>query len=102
MNLKIKFSKEYPKLWGQDKAKLLEVRKIVFGSIHDDLVLYDTKAVDGTYYELPKTQLIQLTFRGNKGIPFCTIRRYTPEKYNYYKSLESRLFDVVRTFSESD
>lgn len=35
---------------------------------------YDTKTVDGDYYNLRNGKYIQLVFIGNKGIPFCTIR----------------------------
>ena len=71
---KIKFSKKYPKLWEQTTAELLAVKDITIDeNINRDLLEYDTKADDGSYYELKKGKYIQLIFLGNKNIPFCTI-----------------------------
>jgi len=87
----IKFSHPYAKLWGQNTARLIWVEVFEPGeelgemSIHD-LLEYDTKIAPGEYYELPAGDLIQLVFIGSKRIPFCTLRRYTKEKYEYYKS----------------
>lgn len=92
---KIKFSKEYVKVWGQDKATLINLGTLYAESLPEDLIEYDTKAKDGSYYPLPKKgRLLQLTFIGNKGIPFCTLRRYTPEKQMYYAKLCNKVFDV--------
>lgn len=93
--LKIKFSHDYPKLWGQKWAQLLAVRIIDAASVGPDLVDYDTITSNGEYYELPKTgKLIQLVFLGDKGIPFCTLRRYTPEKLHYYVNAVSKGFNI--------
>jgi hypothetical protein len=108
----IRFSHNYPKLWGQTKAELLAVRMIDAQAvaINKDLIEYDTKYIfnerydhhgevqdyDEAYYELPKEgKLIQLIFIGNKQIPFCTLRRYTKEKYEYYQHNIGEIFDVV-------
>ncbi len=91
---KIKFSHNYPKLWNQETAYLIKVRVIVSESLNKDLIEYDTKTSDGKYYELPKGRLIQLFFIGNVSIPFCTIRRYTPEKLLYYLDLVNTTFKI--------
>lgn len=91
----IKFSHQYPKLWKQKKAKLVHIQVVDRAAIHQDLLEYDTRQADGSYYQLPKGQLIHLVFFGNKGIPFCTIRRYTPEKYEYYERMLNESFDII-------
>jgi len=95
----IKFSKEYPKLHNQITAILVHVKVIVL-RLEEDLIEYDTKAIDGSYYKLPEPPYIHLTFLGNKEIPFCTIRKYTIEKYEFYKSMENRWFNIERNFNE--
>lgn len=82
----IKFSSDYPKLWGQKQGRLLGVYAIAH-ELHKDLIEYDIKKSDGSYYPLPKGTVIQLVFLGDKGIPFCTIRRFTPNKFSYYVGL---------------
>ena len=59
----IKFSKKYPKLWGQNQAKLIAVEDInIDENTNRDLIEYDTKALDGSYYELKKGKYIQLIY----------------------------------------
>ena len=95
----IKFSKNYPKLWGQTSAKLIAVEDInIDENTNKDLLEYDTKADDGSYYELKKGKYIQLIFLGNKNIPFCTIRSaYTKQygnKKEYYQSKVGEVFYI--------
>ena len=93
--LKINFSHIYPKLWGQTKATLLDIRILDAQAVqmNKDLIEYDTNT---DYYPLPtEGKLIQLIFIGNKDIPFCTLRRYTPEKIRYYTKNINELFEVV-------
>ena len=93
----IKFSSDYPKLWGQTSAKLLAVETInINRDTPAELLEYDTKKKDGTYYPLKSGKYLQLVFIGNKHIPFCTIRSaYPPQKEEYYRSLIGQNFDVV-------
>jgi len=92
----IKFSHDYPKLHGQTRGKLIFISKISKNDfpLNDELLEYDTKTSDGEYYPLPKTDYLQLIFLGNKGIPFCTIRRFTPDKFNYYSNKVGEYFEV--------
>ncbi len=90
----IKFSSNYPKLHNQMEAKLVNIEIVSFYELHNDLIEYDTKNTRGEYYKLPKSNLIHLTFIGNKFIPFCTIRKHTTEKYAYYKSHLGETFNV--------
>lgn len=98
MNI-IKFSKIYPKLWGQTQAELLSVKEIEINeNTNKDLIEYDTKAIDGSYYELKKGKYLQLIFLGNKNIPFCIIRsKYGSyvNKTEYYKNKIGEIFDIV-------
>ena len=91
----IKFSSNYPKLWNQKEAVLVNVEVLTGRDFTQDLIEYDTKKTDGSYYQLPMGKLIHLTFLGNKWIPFCTMRRYTPEKAKYYRKLKGHFFKVV-------
>lgn len=92
---RIKFSHDYLKFKGQkDKAELIALRVVEYEILTPELIEYDTKTVEGKYYPLPKTKLIKLFFDGDKGIPFCTLRRYTPEKFEYYKSLIGKILEV--------
>jgi len=94
----IKFNKEYKKLHGQTEAILLNVRTIHFNDLPEKFIEYDTKAIDGSYYELPNTILLHLTFLGNDLIPFCTLRAYTQEKEQFYKNNIYNIFKIERTW----
>ena len=88
---KIKFSKNYPKLWGVEDINIDE-------NTNKDLLEYDTKANDGSYYELKKGKYIQLIFLGNKNIPFCTIRSAYGQygnKKEYYQAKVGETFNIV-------
>lgn len=98
--MKINFSHNYPKLWEQTYGKLIYVARIDVGTLHNDLIEYDTKykipqQMTFGYYTLPKTDLIQLVFLGNKDIPFCTLRRFTEQKFKYYSNKINEIFDIV-------
>jgi len=103
MMAEIKFAHDYPKLWKQTEARLIESRTINGKNLHKDLIEYDTKFIvdeevnSVDYYQLPKSELIQLIFLGNNGIPFCTLRRYTPDKEVYYHRLIGYDFKITIT-----
>lgn len=97
--MEIKFSSDYPKLHGQTSAELLAVKPIHIGNgTLKELIEYDTKKADGTYYELETGDYIQLIFIGNLGIPFCTIRskrnRWGDDKELYYNGHIQEVFKV--------
>jgi hypothetical protein len=114
----IKFSHVYPKLWEQTSAKLVHVEVVDAAHLDPELVEYDTRyrgdryreaeVVDEdncgvgrhgyrySYYKLPKSgNLLQLVFLGNKGIPFCTLRRYSNSEEAYYRTNIEEVFDIV-------
>lgn len=114
--MNIKFSHNYTKLHDQVKGLLVHVRKASWCDLNDDLVEYDTKYIPTTAdscgcelhtdyegdiehcnYPLPKGELVVLTFIGDKGIPFSTIRSAYGEygnKYNYYTKRIGKWFDL--------
>ena len=102
----IKFSSDYPKLHGQTSAELLAVKQIrIDKDTPKELIEYDTKKADGTYYELKTGDYIQLVFIGNFGIPFCTIRakrnRLGDDKEKYYKDHINEVFAIEILEEES-
>lgn len=95
----IEFSSDYPKLHGQTSAILIAVIPIrIDKKTPVQLIEYDTKKADGTYYKLKKGDYIQLIFIGNFGIPFCTIRskrnRLGDDKELYYKDHINEVFAI--------
>jgi hypothetical protein len=91
----IKFSDDYPKLWGQKQAILLDVKCVQKKELSKDLLEYDTKTSKGEYYMLPEGLLLQLIFLGDKRIPFCTLRKQSPWKEKYYRSQVGFMFEIV-------
>ena len=105
---KIKFSHNYEKFEGlihlkdplSDNLKvlLLNAFKINHKDLFKEMIKYDAE-YKGEYginmYELPKGDLILLIFQTNYRKIFTTIRRYTEEKFEYYKKSEGELFQLV-------
>jgi hypothetical protein len=99
---KIKFSHVYKKLTYPfceeshvEKATLLEVLPVELEKLSKTFIDYDT---DKGVYPLPKKgQYILLLFqKGEYGI-FPTMRRYTPNKWKYYKDRIGKEFVVEIT-----
>jgi len=91
----IKFSSNYPKLWNQKEAKLLAIQLLGKKNLNKDLIEYDTKNTKGDYYKLPEAILMQLIFIGDKSIPFCTIRRWTKDKFEWYHQSIGEYFKII-------
>lgn len=93
----IKFNDNYPKLHGQTAATLIAVSRIKIDTEKDkELLKYDTKKSDGTYYEIKDGLYIQLVFLGDKAIPFCTLRSALPaHKVEQYKAQIGKPFKIV-------
>ena len=95
----IRFTSDYPKLHGQTSAELLAVKPIrIDKDTPKELIEYDTRKSDGTYYNLKTGDYIQLVFLGNLGIPFCTIRskrnRFAEDKEAYYSQFVGENFRI--------
>lgn len=98
--IEIKFSGNYPKLHNQTTAELVAVRDIrIDRNTPKELLEYDTKKEDGTYYSLKTGNYIQLVFVGNFSIPFCTIRTKTSkwggDKKAYYIEQIGKVFTIA-------
>ena len=96
------FSPFFPKYTMPSHATLLEVFKTKTEELHKmfvnyDTVYYDEKSKKWKHYKLPKGEVIVLLFKsvmpGN--FLFTTIRRYTPQKYGYYKRMRGKDFEIV-------
>lgn len=95
---KINFSADFTKLHGQTTAELVAVKMVDLSFMNckdfQELVEYDCKANDGSYYSLNKDKsYCLLIFLGNKNIVFQTLR--SREKYTDYQGLIGHIFDVV-------
>jgi hypothetical protein len=110
MTTKIKFSNEYLKFGNLQlpiKCKLFQCFKIHYDELSRIFKNYDTRYfADKKFtiksYDLPKTELIVLLLAMNIDSPpyhvylLTTIRRYTPRKWEYYKSREGKMFELVK------
>jgi hypothetical protein len=96
----IKFSHRYAKMLfaevtNGEPVKLLQALLTERLELSPDFITYDTEFADEDgFYPLPNGKLILLIFRSAKGI-FTTIRRWTPEKWKYYRACEGHVFEVV-------
>lgn len=83
-------------------TRLLEVFKTHYNNMYSYFIVYDTEYQEG-YYELPKTDLLVLiliSFEKNAsgGLNehlWTTVRRWTPEKEKYYRSIRGECVKVV-------
>lgn len=95
---KITFSHKYFKLSKSEteKVRLLQVLKINRSELSKEMIEYDTAYSNG-HYELPNGDLILLIFStlSYTSSIFTTIRRYTTEKWLYYKDLEGEIFKII-------
>ena len=84
----IKFKHRYTKAPYLYKAILLQIFKIHYKDLSKVFISYDTE-IFGTleFYKLPKTDLLVLFFISKGEDAFTTIRRWTPEKFDYYSKL---------------
>lgn len=111
---KIRFSHDYAKLPALANGcnyLLTEVIKIDRKELLDNFVAYDTKVRGkNEYYELPKGLLLILGFVRNTDeivepifyaegrsikVLYTTVRRWTPRKEEYYRSLVGKKLEVV-------
>ncbi len=67
-----------------------DIGVVRYFDLTEEQIKEDTETVKGTFYSLPKTTLlwIQLyTDTINGAVEWGTLRRYTPEKWQYYKEI---------------
>lgn len=108
----IKFDHDFYKLRGQTAAQLIDFEVVDDSSELDP----DMIALDVQYYvdvplendpdttqkecrqvEIPTGRVVLLTFKGNKRIPFTTIRKYRKNKIEKYRRYDAakQVFNVV-------
>lgn len=103
---KIKFSSDYHKLpfnSNGTQAVLIGISTANVKYLKQALpqfIIYDTRKRTSNkkteHYSLDFDMCIVLTFiHINSGLPFTTIRRYTKQKYDYYKGLEWKTLEIV-------
>jgi hypothetical protein len=96
----IKFEKNYPKLQGLKKVKLLAIFKSSLWSLGTTFLCYDTLQSDGQYYQFKGLQdtdsVLVLVFGDPETYKtFLTVRRMTPQKYDYYNNSIGEWFGIV-------
>lgn len=103
--MKIKFSHIYPKVLSGIKPKpvtramLLDVHNVELSELSKRFLEYDATAISGEVFPLPKRgKYLMLIFKKPQILHelnlFTTLRRWTPEKERYYKSLIGKTLDV--------
>lgn len=91
----IKFSHQYKKMPViLEPTFLKSVRVKHYNELTEEFILKDTETVDGQFYQLPKTQLLILDL-WTEGEYWHTVRRWTPEKEKYYRSLVGQEVKIV-------
>lgn len=104
---KIKFSNEYDKMMYNaegiipKRAILMETFIKEAEELHPRFIEYDTSFVDKhgqlCQYKLPNGKNIILLLKSyihDTMMIWTTIRRYTPQKYEYYSKLRGEEFDI--------
>lgn len=102
---KIKFSHEYVKLEnpkGPGNATLLSVSTVQLEKLPLGYLDWDTRYIDkegkNRHYQLPtegKYLLLLFWAQSQEGFIFTTLRRCTPEKEKYYRSLVGEEIEVL-------
>lgn len=84
--IRIKFSHVYKKMPDSlAHTYLKDLAVIHYNDLTPEEIKEDTETVDCQFYQLPKTKLIWLKL-WTEGKEWGTIRRWTPEKFDYYSS----------------
>jgi hypothetical protein len=72
----------------RDKAILLQVFKTHYRDLSNVFIAYDTEILHShDHYDLPKTYVLVLFLIADDGKTWTTIRRWTPQKEKYYRSI---------------
>lgn len=79
--------------------ELLHVQRVHSKDLHDAFVNYDTRITDskGThFYKIPEGPLLLLILKSrHKGQIVTTLRKWTPQKEDFYKLRVGDMFKVV-------
>lgn len=92
----IKFSHRYHKMPpAPDPSRLIEVLVANRATLHSAFVEYDTAIIGGGNYPLPGGKVLVLLLQAESGELWTTIRRWTPDKEQYYRGLRGVRLAVV-------
>jgi hypothetical protein len=99
---KIKFSHTYTKMpFDREQTKLLEVFITYKKDLSPEFLWYDTQieGISGNY-KLPDGKLLVLLLLSLQDDslawqPWTTVRRWTPEKEKYYRSIRGEMVEIV-------
>ena len=97
----IKFSFRYKKMpHGVEFCDtwIMSVKVLDYADLTDEEIKMDTETVDGEFYVLPKTKLIWIDLFTDclpTATKWQTIRRWTPEKERYYRSIVGQEVKIV-------
>ena len=92
----IKFSHHYHKMPpAPDPSRLLEVLVANRATLHSAFVEYDTAIIGGGNYALPDGKVLVLLLQAEGGELWTTLRRWTPDKEQYYRGLRGTRLAVV-------
>src|SRR5947207_11113197 len=67
-----------------------DISLVEFKDLSAEYLKLDTETVDGEFYDLPRGKLIWIKLYSDalpKPVEWATLRRYTPEKFEYYSKL---------------
>lgn len=97
----IKFSHRYKKMPANvEKVStfIKDVAIIDYNQLTPEQIEEDTVTVDGNHYPLPRTRLIWIklwTIGMQKHAVWTTLRRWTPQKFEYYSGLVGHEVKIV-------
>ena len=96
----IKFDNNYPKIHGQNLARLVMVIQEIPGEMlltnFEFLTFFDTMREDGKFYDIdPEKQYMLLLFIGDKNIMFPTLRKQNSENAILYAESVGELFRIT-------
>jgi len=105
---KIKFDHPFTKLHEQVTGKLLDVDVVSFRKLDKEMVEMETQYYENVdipnsdkklpklkHYPLRHGSFLLLTFRGNKNIPFSTLRNHSDKSWNSYLDKIGQEFNIV-------
>lgn len=92
--VQIKFSAKYKKMpKNLDATYIIEVKKTRYSDLSEDFIKADTEKMDGTFYPLPKGDLLIIKLY-TRGHVWQTVRPWNEEKEIYYRMLVGKEVEI--------
>lgn len=79
-----------PSNWETGLTYIKDIALVNYQDLTEEQIKQDTETIDGKFYPLPQTRLIWIklwTVGMKPSDSWQTLRRYTPEKFDYYSKL---------------